>query len=397
MFLIIALFFLTIGIAFAVGGGGGGSPGGGSSSSSSSGGSGCGGICELECVDNGAVKFLAADVIHNITATGPAGENFTVTGYWNFNRFTSDEILFNKNGRYAINGYSVDCPGLKFSCFLAAITIEKCTNHDGYVEANFTARNFDSMDKMKYEFFAGSKSFYYTTPLKSAQITSFVLANTSNGAYFINASINENIGKIQISDTRCSSKTVTECVPPTSRGTPTSRAFLCYEMNLMKERVKCRLALTEEQRYHELKLQYLPEECRALNGTERDVCIQTYESVQKCWKYSEGDARVECVKSVINFTTIDEEKEKCEAAADKTTCHEKIKKNAFTLIKFRFYDLEERAEELHEKNPELVAEAVTQLEEKKREFNAAKTIGEKKQIVMAVRQIWKDFAAEVKT
>lgn len=345
-------------------------------------------------MDSGAVRFLAANEISNLTATfAGTNETFNVTGYWSFNRFTSDEVLFNTKGRYTINGYPVDCPGLKFSCLLAKISIGRCTKHEGSIEAEFAAKNFDSLDKIRYEFLAAGKSFYYTSTLKSGQVSSFSITNASNATYFINASIAENVDRLRISDSRCAAKTLIECTPSTSNVSPSSRTFLCHELETLRERVRCRLALTEDQRYTELRVNFLPEECRPMEGTRREECIETYDSVQKCWKFPEGEARVNCVKGVIGFTNIEGEKRKCAGSPDAAACHEKIKKNAFTLIKFRFYDLEERAEELYEKNPELVSNLVADLELKKQEFNSA-TLQEKRNIILQVRSIWKGFVSD---
>ncbi len=368
--------------ALAVGAGGGGYGGGGS----------CSGICELECFDSGAVRFLAAAEMQNLTATFlETGENFSVTGTWNFNRFVSDEVLFTRKGVYSINGFPVNCPGFGFSCLTANITINKCTRHEGYMESEFATKNFDSLDKIKYEFKAGGNYFYYTQALHSGQVKSLKITNLTADTYLINVTVEGNVTHIQLSDTRCAAKTILECLPAASDGG--ARTFLCSDLSALQERVRCRLGLTEEQRHTELRLQYLPEECRALSGAEQDECINTYDSVQRCWTYPQGEARVNCVKNIIGFTSIGEEKAKC---GPDTSCLEKIKKNVFTLIKFRFYDLEGRAEELYSRNPELVTSVVSQLEQKKQEFNTAKTLQEKKGIVLEVREIWKGFVRGIR-
>ncbi len=68
------------------------------------------------------------------------------------------------------------------------------------------------------------------------------------------------------------------------------------------------------------------------------------------------------------------------------------------MIKFRFYDLEERAEEMEELgvSEELISEFVTNLEMKKQEFNNAKTKEERKQIILDVRKLWQDFIKDAK-
>jgi hypothetical protein len=175
-----------------------------------------------------------------------------------------------------------------------------------------------------------------------------------------------------------------------------SRTFACFDHSTIEERVKCRLNLDEGERAYELKVQFLPEECRALFGAQRDECIKVYDNVQRCWMFPEGASRVGCVRDSLDFTSIASESTNCESATNKTECIDRLKKNVFSLIKFRIYDLEERAEELHREYPYLVAKFVTDLEKKKQEFNDAATIAGKRQVILGVRELWKNFVAEVK-
>jgi hypothetical protein len=68
------------------------------------------------------------------------------------------------------------------------------------------------------------------------------------------------------------------------------------------------------------------------------------------------------------------------------------------MIKFRFYDLEERAEKLAERGADLnaVADLETIIESKKQAFNSAKTKAERRQIILDVHQAWQEFVNKVK-
>ena len=172
----------------------------------------------------------------------------------------------------------------------------------------------------------------------------------------------------------------------------------CGNLNTIKERVKCRLELKDYELSQEQGLNYLPEECRKL--TFRKECISRYEQSQKCWKFPVGDERINCVKDNLNLGNIKNEIAICniKTSKDKTECRELIEEKVYDLIKFRFYDLEERAEGLIDKgvNTELVADFVSEIELKKIEFNDAKTKEEKKEIILEVRKIWIDFIKKAK-
>ena len=179
------------------------------------------------------------------------------------------------------------------------------------------------------------------------------------------------------------------------------KGLKCGHLSTVRERVDCRLKLERDELYEENELLYLPEECRALEGDEQDKCIENYQKTQRCWKFPVGDARINCVKENLKLKTLKEEKESCKnkTGDERKICVNDYKKKAFDLVKFRFYDLEERAEELKEKeiaDEEDVINLVSALEEKKAEFNNTSTIKEKKRIILEVRQLWKDFVRKVK-
>lgn len=180
-----------------------------------------------------------------------------------------------------------------------------------------------------------------------------------------------------------------------------STGLKCGNLPTLKERVECRLNLESEELEQELELQYLPEECRALSGNQRGLCIARYKSVQTCWKFSIGNKRISCVKREIKLGDLQEEKSNCNSKTgeEKSTCIRDLKYKVYNLIKWRFYDLEERAEDFMERgliDLDSVVEFVSQLEENKKQFNEAISKEERKNTILNVRDEWKVFTQKVK-
>lgn len=172
--------------------------------------------------------------------------------------------------------------------------------------------------------------------------------------------------------------------------------LLCGDKPSRRERVQCRLDLEEEEFKYEYNLRFLPEECIPLEGKQKARCINIYQSVQQCWKFSQDEARVNCVKNQIKFKNVREEIQVCVLLPpeERSSCIENVKENVYTIIKFKFYNLEEKAEELLEAgkvSQDAVAGFITDIEGKKIEFNNAATIAEKRQIIAAVTKLWKEF------
>ncbi len=175
----------------------------------------------------------------------------------------------------------------------------------------------------------------------------------------------------------------------------------CWNLNTLKDRVKCRLEQEEEEQEEELELYYFPEECNALIGASRGICIARYKSVQTCWKFPVGQERVSCVKRAIRLEAIQEEKEKCDTlkGMNKSICIREVKNKNYDLIKWRFYDLEERAEDfmtrgLADKEP--VVDFIVKTEENKVKFNEADSKEKRKNIILDVRKDWKSFVNKIR-
>ena len=79
---------------------------------------------------------------------------------------------------------------------------------------------------------------------------------------------------------------------------------------------------------------------------------------------------------------------------------EKLRKDVYTLIKLRLYNLEESAEELMEDGKltkEDVADFVVKMEQSKLAFNQAQNKQERKQVIMQARTYWMELMKKVKT
>lgn len=176
----------------------------------------------------------------------------------------------------------------------------------------------------------------------------------------------------------------------------------CGNLENIDYRVKCRLGLEGEDRYREAKLQFLPEECRAQDGEKRSRCIRVYKLTQQCWENKDDKLRISCVKRNMGLEKpVKEEIASCRELEgdERIQCVSDLRESVYDSIKFRFYNLEEKAERLLENgkiDEDTVAKLISDLETKKIEFNEAKSIMEKKEIINEVKEIWKDFVKAVR-
>ncbi len=173
----------------------------------------------------------------------------------------------------------------------------------------------------------------------------------------------------------------------------------------MRDRIFCRLNLAPAGIARELELQYLPEECRVLKDEEaeeaEEACEERYKSFKPCWNVPAGTKRFECARNVLKLgPALADEVKACQSRTgqDQAACKAAVKDKVFAMIKFRFYDLEERAERLAERGADLeaVADLEALIEEQKQKFNSAKTMAERRQIILSVRNAWRDFILKVK-
>jgi hypothetical protein len=173
----------------------------------------------------------------------------------------------------------------------------------------------------------------------------------------------------------------------------------CGNLPTIFDRVSCRLDLDKEEQIEELEVYFMPEECRVLSEVNQESCIERYHSVQPCWEFPIGDERVSCVKKIMNLGDINDEKQACNVLNEKGSCITNLRTKVYNLIKWRFYDLEERAEDFMLRGiagREDVIDFVSKTELNKVDFNEAKNIDVRENIILDVRKDWGEFVSKVK-
>ena len=143
----------------------------------------------------------------------------------------------------------------------------------------------------------------------------------------------------------------------------------CSTLKTINERVSCRINLEREN-----ELYYLPEECRALDGDDREKCKDFYNSVQTCWTGSNAENPVACARNQLGLSSdIAGQIASCTDDA----CVNDVTDKVHSLVKFRLYNLEWKAEYLVDEgvdiNHELLVDVVANLELKKQQYNEAAT------------------------
>lgn len=175
---------------------------------------------------------------------------------------------------------------------------------------------------------------------------------------------------------------------------------MCNDLPTLQERVRCRLALPEAELERQQEIQYLPEECRTIgDSAAREQCVELYRKLQACWEFPVGPERISCVKKIIKLGDVATEAAACDRLPNNETadCRNTLRSKVWSVIKFRFYDLEERAEELLERGAPIsaVANFVAAQEEAKQRFNLATTKERRRTIILEVRAAWRTFVQTV--
>jgi hypothetical protein len=138
------------------------------------------------------------------------------------------------------------------------------------------------------------------------------------------------------------------------------------------------------------------------DATEKKECIARYQSFQPCWNLPAGDGRFVCAERALGMGTssiaVDIAACQAKAGGAQASCMQTLKENTLYMIKFRFYDLEQRAEDLARRGADLgaVANLETTVEIKKQAFDAAQTKDQFAQIIRDVRTSWQGFVNQVK-
>ena len=103
----------------------------------------------------------------------------------------------------------------------------------------------------------------------------------------------------------------------------------------------------------------------------------------------------------MKLGTLLEEKKACSelTGEEKSVCVRELKNKVYNLIKWKFYDLEERAEDFMIRglvDKDSVVDFIVKTEEKKVKFNEANSKEERKNIILDVRVAWTDLVKKIK-
>lgn len=392
IFLFLIMLSLSAGIVSAVGGGGGGGGGGGDGAF----------FTNLRCLDTGKISFNQNPPIKPVVVEKADGTNITVPGKWIGTSFESEEAEITEAGAYTVRDRrsgdrTVQCPGLKFSCKLIALSIQECTSSEEGIRARFTLGGMGATtNELQIQFRQPrGPNIRWRVNSRSPGLENLALTQTSTDTYEINAPGAPIVSKIEISYDGCvgryyrySQMDCVEVEAPAPEEVPGEK-LKCGGYLDIADRVRCRLSLRSDQadEYEN----FYPEECKSREDKER--CLEVYRGVQECWDFPNGPARIACVKRILKFDDIRAEKANCNAleVGLRENCNSELKNKVYDLIKFRLYNLEEEAEEFMEQGrleEQDVVDFVVNMEQSKLAFNTAQSKEERKSIILQARQYW---------
>lgn len=398
---VVFLICLFLPLVSAVGGGG--DPGGGGSSGGSGGSSGGTSFSAVTCTDDGSISFYLAKQQKIIAFSRATHQSFEVPGTWdNIGNFKSQELIFKEQGNYNITSdlgitQTFTCPGFKFACSIVSILNAYCIKNQSGITAGLELYNDTEIDNLKFNYGLDQKILTYEKTSHSTELKNLSIKKEGNKiTTFIPPTIPGilEIKTFEIIHKKCLGKryiyTRIDCSEFANLTAIDTNALKCGGLLDIKDRVRCRINLESE--YEEYQ-NFFPEECRTHKNPEQ--CLKIYQAVSPCWDISSHEERITCLKDKINplFT------KECEIPAATQTCKKEQNEKIITLIKLRFYNLEEQAEILQEHgllDLEPLIEFVTQVELKKQAFNQAKTKDEMKQIIQDVRNLWTDLMKKLK-
>ncbi len=420
--IIILLASTYAGYVYAVGGGGGNGGSGGSSGGSSggdaggsSGGGGGGGsepgISQISCIDTGGVA-LTLIPRHEFNFTRlKDGLRFGVSGSWDGDDFQSEDAVFTEPGLYEFSSalglkQNFTCPGFRFSCRIVELNALSCRKNESGIFARFRMVNDDVTDNLKVSFrLSGRKVVSRSAKSYSLEMKGMVISREGPAVYtvFVPAGISplefEVLHELCIGKNYVYSKVVcTEGERAEEVKAESGKELKCGGYMSLRDRIACRLGLRDEQR-NEYE-NFYPEECKsgAVNSTE---CLETYQSVQKCWSFPNGESRINCVKREIKLGDLSAGREACLGlqGTERASCFKGFNKKIYSLVKFRLYNLEEEAERLAERgliDKNALTDFVVNMELKKQAFNNAKSKEERKMAILEARGEWKSLADKIK-
>ena len=329
-------------------------------------------------------------------------ENINVTGYWKLRiEFKSDKRIFVEKGDYSItNKYRIkqefSCPGLH-ECFLKKIENIKCEKVDNKVLSSFILTNEDDESTLKYNYKIDKRILGYSKKSKSKELENLTIKREGD-KFILELDSDLNITEFEVIHGECIGKNYVysrvQCLNDDQinfKGKEADESNIrVIDPNRLKcgglldiyDRVTCRINLESEKEEYE---NFFPEECK--NHKDPDKCLNIYRSVSECWDILTSSGRISCLKENIDLK---DERGSCNSLECKRDLNDKL----ITMIKLRFYNLEEQAEILEENgilDKDDLINFVVEIEQKKLKFNYAETKEEMKSVIKEVRILWKDL------
>ena len=378
-------------------GGGGGDSGGGSGNGGSGGSVPV--FSAITCFDDGHIEFKMKNPQDSLVAINEeTNETINFSGKWTLTNFKSYEAIFVDAGNYSVTWGSTknkfSCPGLKLACSLVQINNIYCVENSKGLSAGFELIHETDVKNLKYNFATEDKTLSYSNTQFNSLLANLEIKKEGEA---ISLTLNESLGikEFEVIHNTCIGKRyIYSRVDCTGSSQQTKQIdpeeLKCGGLLELEDRVRCRINLESEQEEYQ---NFFPEECR--NREDSEKCHQLYRSVSECWDLSPSEKRINCLKAKINLNDIKKERESCSNINCKIELNEKLK----TMIKLRFYNLEEQAEILEEKGllqEDDLVEFVTEIERKKSEFNDADTKEEMRNIIQDVQSLWKDLMIKLK-
>jgi len=139
--------------------------------------------------------------------------------------------------------------------------------------------------------------------------------------------------------------------PPKPAVTPKIAApaevVVCAKLEDLEARIRCRVEKTDEELKIELTEEnYMPEGCRWGTDEWKEKCKVRYRLIHDLYSLPLGVERMNAIKEALGLPeTLVKASVYCEGKD--ATCADEYKEKVIHLIVARFYDAEERAEELH--------------------------------------------------
>jgi len=400
--LFVALMLMSTN-ALAVGGGGGGGGGNGGGSSGGGGTAGFAGVqfSEVRCFDDGSISFYMQNV-QKITAIKKDTNKATpVSGEWDaIGNFKSNDYTLIEAGEYNITNNegitrTFTCPAFKFACSLVKIQDITCIKNSSGIFASFKLINESNLDNIKFNFLSGNRVLTYSTSGFSSELKD--LKVKQEGEKFT-LTLNKSLGDdFEVVHTQCIGKYYIYAKSKCTQAPQTAEAIKfdpnalkCGGLLDIKDRVRCRINLEKPGTEYEYE-NFYPEECKTHANPGK--CYNLYKSVSPCWNIPNSNERISCLDQNIAL----DRKRVC--ASSDITCKKDLNEKLLTIIKLRFYNLEQQAEMLADVgvlDKEDLINFVVEIENKKKEFNQIKTKEEMKKIIQDVRTLWTDLMSKRK-